>query len=82
MMCIKVAVRSAFAVALLGMGFAMMTPARAEVEVGTLSCRSLGTTSYIVVSDQPLSCICTPTAGGPVQYYQATIRRVGARGRL
>jgi hypothetical protein len=29
MMCIKVAIRSAFAVALLGMGFAMMTPARA-----------------------------------------------------
>jgi Protein of unknown function (DUF992) len=79
MMCIKVAIRSAFAVALLGMGFAMMTPARADVEVGTLSCRSLGTTTYIVVSDQPFSCIFTPTAGGPVQYYQATIRRVGAQ---
>ncbi len=78
-MYIKRAVRSAFAVALVGMGLAVTTPARADVEVGMLSCRSLGTTSYIIVSDQPFNCIFTPSAGGPIQYYQATIHRVGAQ---
>jgi hypothetical protein len=78
-MCIKLAVRSAFATALLAMGLAMTTPARADVQVGLLNCRSLAGTSYIIVSDQPFNCIFTPSAGGPVQYYQATIHRVGAQ---
>ena len=39
----------------------------------------LGATSYIIVSDQPFNCIFTPSAGGPVQYYQANIHRVGAQ---
>ena len=79
MMCIKLAVRSAFTIALFGAALAVTSPARADVEVGTLSCRSLTATSYIIVSDQPLNCIFTPSAGGPVQYYQATIHRVGAQ---
>ncbi len=79
MMYIKRAVRSAFAVALVGMGLAVTTPARADVEVGMLSCRSLGTTSYIIVSDQPFNCIFTPSAGGPIQYYQATIHLSGPK---
>lgn len=76
-MCIKLIVRSAFTIALLVL--AVTRPARADVEVGTLSCRSLGSASYIIVSDQPLNCVFTPSVGGPVQYYQATIHRVGAQ---
>jgi len=79
MMCIKLTVRSAFAVALFGIGLLVTTPARADVEVGILSCRSLATTTYIIVSDQPFNCIFTPSACGPVQYYQANIHRVGAQ---
>jgi len=78
-MCIKLAVRSAFAVALFSMAFAATAPARADVQVGVLSCRSLAAASYIIVSDQPFNCIFTPSVGGPVQYYQATIHRVGAQ---
>jgi hypothetical protein len=78
-MCIKLAIRSAFAVALFGMVFAAPMPARADVQVGVLTCRSLAAASYIIVSDQSFNCIFTPSAGGPVQYYQATIHRVGAQ---
>ncbi|HYQ08203.1 MAG TPA: DUF992 domain-containing protein [Xanthobacteraceae bacterium] len=78
-MYIKLAVRSALVVALFGIGLAVTTPARADVEVGTLSCRGVGTASYIIVSDQPLDCVFTPRAGGPPQYYQATIHRLGAQ---
>jgi hypothetical protein len=79
-MCIKLAVRSAAcALALFGMAYAAMTPARADVQVGVLSCRSLAAASYIIVSDQPFNCIFTPSAGGAVQHYQATIHRVGAQ---
>ena len=79
MMCMKRAVRSVFTAALLVMGLVVTTPARADVEVGILNCRSEGTASYIIVSDQPFNCVFTPSAGGPVQYYQATIHRVGAQ---
>src|ERR1700746_2996019 len=78
-MSIKLAVRSIFAAALLAMGLAITGPARADVEVGTLSCQSLGGTSYIIVSNQPFNCVFTPSAGGPAQYYQAPIHRVGAQ---
>jgi hypothetical protein len=79
MMYTKVAVRSASVAALIGMGVAASTPARAGVEVGLLSCRSADASSYIVVSDQPFNCVFTPSAGGPVQYYQANIHRIGAQ---
>ncbi len=78
-MCIKVAVRSALAVALFGMAVAATTPARADVQVGVLTCRSLAAASYIIVSDQSFNCSFIPSVGGPVQYYQATIHRVGAQ---
>ena len=78
-MFMKLAVRSAFAVVPFGIGLVVTTPARADVEVGILSCRSLATTTYIIVSDQPFHCIFTPSVGGPVQYYQANIHRVGAQ---
>jgi hypothetical protein len=60
-------------------GLAVATPARADIEVGTLSCRSSATSTYIVVSGQPFRCIFTPSDGRPVQYYQAAIHRFGAQ---
>jgi Protein of unknown function (DUF992) len=78
-MSIKLAVRSTFAAALFGIAFAATAPARADVQVGVLTCRSLAAASYIIVSDQSFNCIFTPSAGGPVQYYQATIHRVGVQ---
>jgi hypothetical protein len=79
MKCTKLAVRSAFATALFGMGLVVTTPAHAGVEVGLLSCRSAESASYVVVSNQAFNCVFTPSAGGPVQYYQANIHRVGAQ---
>jgi hypothetical protein len=79
MMCSKIAARVACAVALIGLGIAGTTPARADVEIGVLSCRSTGATSYIIVSDQPFNCVFTPRVGGPVQYYQGNIHRVGVQ---
>lgn len=78
-MCIKRNINSALAVALIGMGLAVTTPARADVQVGVLTCRSLSAASYIIVSDQPFNCVFAPSAGGPLQYYQANIHRVGAQ---
>jgi hypothetical protein len=78
-MSIKFAIRSAFAAALFGLAFVTTTPARADVEVGTLSCRSPGTTGYFLVSGRAFRCIYTPAAGGPAQYYEAVIHRFGAQ---
>ena len=78
-MRIRLAVRAAFAAALFGMGVAATTPAHADVQVGLLSCRSADPASYVVVSNQPFHCVFTPSAGGPVQFYQADIRRFGAQ---
>ena len=78
-MRMKVAARAAFAVALFGLGVAVTTPARAAIEVGLLSCRSADSSTYVFVSDQPFNCVFTPSAGGPVQYYQANIHRIGAQ---
>src|SRR3974377_1180940 len=60
-------------------GLAVTTPARADIEVGTLTCRSSAASTYIVVSGQPFRCIFTPSDGRPVQYYQAAIHRFGAQ---
>jgi hypothetical protein len=79
MMYMKLAARAAFAAVLFGTGVAATTPARADVQVGLLSCRSVEASSYIIVSDQPFNCVFTPSAGGPTQYYQATVRRLGAQ---
>jgi len=61
------------------LGLAAATPARADVEAGTLSCHSAGPASFVVLSGQPFDCIFTPAAGGPVQYYHAFIHRFGAQ---
>jgi Protein of unknown function (DUF992) len=79
MMRIKLAVRAAFAAALFGFGLAAITPAHADAQVGLLSCRSADSSSYVVVSNQPFNCVFTPSTGGPVQYYQADVRRFGAQ---
>ncbi len=78
-MPIKLVFRSIYAAALFTVAFIAATPARADVEVGTLTCRSLQPTSYVVVSSQPFGCIFTPSYGGPVQRYEATINRIGAQ---
>lgn len=61
------------------LGIAATTPARADVEVGTLRCASPGTTGYIFVSGQPFDCTFTPSAGRPLQYYRGVIHRFGAQ---
>lgn len=78
-MSTKLVVRSSFTAALFGLAFIAATPARADVEVGTLTCRSLQPASYVVVSSQPFGCIFTPSYGGPAQRYEATISRIGAQ---
>jgi hypothetical protein len=78
-MCIKLSVSSAFSVALFSVGLAVTTPARADVQVGVLSCQSSSAASYIIISDQPFNCVFTPSGGGPLQYYQANIYRFGAQ---
>jgi hypothetical protein len=77
-MSIKLAVHSALAAALFGFAFAA-TPARADVEVGTLSCRSPETTGYFLVSARQFQCVFLPAGGGPVQHYEAVIHRFGAQ---
>ena len=60
-------------------GLVATTPARADVEVGSLNCRSSAAAAYIVLSGQPFRCIFTPSNGGSIQYYQAFIHRFGAQ---
>ncbi|HET7381230.1 MAG TPA: DUF992 domain-containing protein [Pseudolabrys sp.] len=78
-MSIKLAVRSALAAALFGIAFTTTTPARADVEVGMLTCRSPETAGYIVVSARAFNCVFAPASGAPVQYYQGTVHRFGAQ---
>lgn len=77
-MSIELAVRSAFAAALVGLAAMATTPASADVAVGTLTCRSAGTTSFVVVSGREFACVFAPTVGAP-QPYQAVIHRFGAQ---
>jgi hypothetical protein len=78
-MSIKLVVRSTLTAALFGVAFMATTPARADVEVGTLTCRSQQPASYVVVSTQAFGCIFSPSYGGPAQRYEATINRFGAQ---
>jgi hypothetical protein len=79
MMSIKLAARTSFVAVVLGMGLAMASPAQADVRVGLLNCRSAQTSSYVVVSNQPLTCVFTPSNGAPAEYYQADVSRFGAQ---
>jgi hypothetical protein len=78
-MSINLTIRSVFAATLFAVAFTATTPARADVEAGTLTCRSPETTGFILVSGRAFTCIFTPAAGGPVQYYDAIIHRFGAQ---
>ena len=60
-------------------GVAATTPARADVEVGTLSCHSSESAAYIILSGQDFQCSFMPSNGGPVQLYHAVIHRFGAQ---
>ena len=77
-MSIKFGACSAFAATLLGLALTTV-PAQAHVEVGMLSCRSQGTTGYIVFSARAFDCVFTPSSGAPAQYYQTGIQRIGAQ---
>ena len=68
-MSIKLGARSALAATLFGLTLTT-TPARADVEVGMLTCRGAETSGYIVVSARTFNCVFTPANGGPIQYYQ------------
>jgi uncharacterized protein DUF992 len=61
------------------LGLVATTPARADVEVGILDCRSVAPAAYIVISGQPFQCVFRPSYGGPLQYYQGAIHRFGAQ---
>lgn len=59
--------------------FAVHSPAAAQqgrVEVGVLECRGT-TAAFIVGSVTEMNCLFRPSAGGPPDRYQGTIRRVG-----
>ncbi len=53
------------------------TGAQANVEAGALSCRGGGAVGMVVTSLHHLACVFRPAAGGPVQHYEARIRKVG-----
>ena len=60
---------------LLGAAFVAPMPARADVEAGMLTCRSVHPSSFVVVSEQAFDCVFAPAAGGSAQHYEATIHR-------
>ena len=66
MMDMKLAARGAVAAALFGTALAttglVTTPARADTQIGLLRCSSAEPTSYLVVSNQPLNCVFTPSS--------------------
>lgn len=76
-MSMRLAIGSAFAVAVAGLVFA--SPARADVATGMLSCKSAGSSTFVVMSTRSFDCTYTPTAGGPVQAYKADVQRFGAQ---
>lgn len=66
---------AALAAALIG--FALVSPAQADVEAGILSCRSTGGTGFVVGSVRDLACTFQPSAGAPVQRYVGVLHRAG-----
>jgi uncharacterized protein DUF992 len=67
--------------AALSFGFVVAVPmaARADVEAGMLTCRSVQPSNFVVVSAQTYNCLFAPASGGPPQRYEATIHRFGAQ---
>jgi hypothetical protein len=77
-MSLKFGACSTFAATLLGFALTTM-PAHAYIEAGTLNCRSLGPSGYIVFSAGVLDCVFTPASGASLPHYQGTVQRFGAQ---
>jgi hypothetical protein len=75
-MTLRVLCLSAIAAALL-MAAAVPTGAKADVQVGGLSCRSGGGVGFVVGAVLNFDCVFVPSVGGRPQHYVAQIRRIG-----
>jgi hypothetical protein len=75
-MTLRVLCLSAIAAALL-MAAAVPTCAKADVQVGGLSCRSGGGVGFVVGAVLNFDCVFVPSVGGRPQHYVAQIRRIG-----
>src|SRR5258708_5427222 len=53
------------------------TGAKANVEVGGLTCRSAGGGGYVVGATLNFQCGFVPSGGGPAHHYLGVIRRIG-----
>lgn len=53
------------------------TGAKANVEVGGLTCRSAGGVGYVVGSTLSFQCVFVPSGGGPAHRYLGVVRRIG-----
>src|SRR5499427_2968704 len=53
------------------------TGAKANVEVGGLTCRSAGGVGYVVGSTLNFQCVFVPSGGGPAHHYLGVVRRIG-----
>jgi uncharacterized protein DUF992 len=67
-----------FAAALFGLAVSAV-PAHSAVEAGLLSCKSPGSTGYIVFSSRTFDCVFTPASGAPPQFYVGKVQRFGAQ---
>jgi hypothetical protein len=65
-----------FAAALTGAATASALAQSGRIEVGVLDCRG-STTSFVVGSVTPMTCVFKPANGGPAEPYTATMRRAG-----
>src|SRR5260370_26605342 len=53
------------------------TGAKANVEVGGLTCRSPGGVGYVIGSTLNFQCVFVPSGGGPAHHYLGVVRRIG-----
>jgi hypothetical protein len=53
------------------------TGAKANVEVGGLTCRSPGAVGYVIGSTLNFQCVFVPSGGGPAHHYLGVVRRIG-----
>src|SRR5260370_23139527 len=53
------------------------TGAKANVEVGGLTCRSAGGGGYVIGSTLNFECVFLPSGGGPAHQYLGVGRRIG-----
>ena len=53
------------------------TGAKANIEVGGLTCRSAGGVGYVIGSTLNFECVFVPSGGGPAHHYLGVVRRIG-----